>query len=626
MTASFPLLDISRLLEAFALAAGGRAVSGGEEVALVLAVVFFAAIVVVRLVKVIKFLPKVTVYLLVGLVLGPGVLGMEGMDSYEAVGELNVLREMALAIILFLVGSEFRLEGLRGNLRRSAKISGISAVITLVLTFGGIFAAAHASSADIADMALPLALILSVFALEVGPASTLAVVREHSSHGIYTNTLKLLVGNDNLLAIFLFTAASLYVMTASSGTMDQLGDSLSWMLWPFPIGIGLGLALGWVETFEEKATYRLVMVLATLMAALGIAHAIEVSWLLTVMIAGFAYANSSVRGRPAVDVLRVLETPFYVIFFILTGASLHLDEVEKLALTAPLVGVAYIMCRTGGKFVGTWLGSKKAGLGDRRGKLLGASVLAHSAVVLALLAVISDQADSAGSQELISVAQNITTIVLGSVIVFEVFGPIMVKVATLKSGEVAIVDAVGHGGHNDMLTRLWDVVVNFGRHIGFHRKSVTSSLSDIVVNDRRALSASAGFSRVTKFIDHYPYDSFPVLNSNGFYAGFISFNEIKDASYDPLVNDLVRAADLVSSARAIDLDSDDIDSAYEHIRGLTNSALPVIRHDDDGNIVLAGVVLQRDLAALHVSEAGSAAESIEQVRRRKNSSYLLSQD
>src|SRR5690606_38557464 len=123
------------------------------------------------------------------------------------------------------------------------------------------------------------------------------------------------------------------------------------------------------------------------------------------------------------------------------------------------------------------------------------------------------------------------------------------------------------------------------------------TLADLVVQDTHALSADANFVKVTKFIEQYPYDSFPVINKDGYYIGYISFNEIKDSSYDPIMTDLIRAADLLAMGKAIDLDEEDIHTAYERVRKLTNTSLPVYRKDDTGKARLVGLVLQRDLTA-----------------------------
>jgi CBS-domain-containing membrane protein len=170
-----------------------------------------------------------------------------------------------------------------------------------------------------------------------------------------------------------------------------------------------------------------------------------------------------------------------------------------------------------------------------------------------------------------------------------------VKFSIIKSGEVSIVDAVKHKERIASRNPAVAVIAEFLSHLGLSRKHETRSLGDLVLKDTRALPMDAGFDKITKFIETYHHDSFPIVDKDGFYVGYISYNEIKDAGFDPLMKDLVRAADLVTGSVAIEIDADDIDSAYVKLRDLPITALPVIKKDDKGHRRLIGTVTQRDL-------------------------------
>ena len=186
-------------------------------------------------------------------------------------------------------------------------------------------------------------------------------------------------------------------------------------------------------------------------------------------------------------------------------------------------------------------------------------------------------------------------LVLGSVLVFEVAGPILVKVAVIRSGEVSIVDAVKHKERIASGNQFVAVISEFLSHLGLRKSKKERQLGDMVIKKTQALPMDASFEKITKFIETYQHDSFPIVDKDGFYVGFISFNEIKDAGFDPVMKDLVRAADLITSAVAVDLDDDDIDSAYVKLRDLPNTALPVVKHADDGKRLLVGAITQREL-------------------------------
>ncbi|MCK6440444.1 MAG: cation:proton antiporter, partial [Planctomycetes bacterium] len=86
--------------------------------ALQLAIVFSASVIIAKLSGLIKFLPKVTAYLLVGL-----ALSQASLLNSQAVSSMTALREVALSLMLFLVGAEFRLESLAQGLRHSFQMS-----------------------------------------------------------------------------------------------------------------------------------------------------------------------------------------------------------------------------------------------------------------------------------------------------------------------------------------------------------------------------------------------------------------------------------------------------------------------------------------------------------------------
>ncbi len=588
-----------------------------HRTALDLAIIFAAALLVGRLVKVIKFLPKVTIYLLVGLALGPSAAKV---IDYQDVQSMEVLRTIALSLILFLVGTEFRLEGLSSKLKQSLKISAWSGGLTFFLTFTFCLIAALFSE-DLREHAFTISILLGIFALEVGPASTLAVLREHNSHGPYTDHLRLLVGNDNLIVLICFTFASIFLLNGADVSFtESLGSSLSWLLLPLPIGIVLGSLLAWVETFEEKASYRLIAVLALLMASLGISRSLDISAVFTSMVAGFAYANSSVRGLPVVATMRILETPFYIVFFIYTGANLHLEDLGTMIETAPVLGIAYLVFRTAGKYYGTKFGARRVQYAGNEPHLLASSVLSHSAIVLALLVIVKNRLGEGGIYPFLEM------LILGSVVIFEVFGPILVKMSVLRSGEVSIINAIPHKSKVVDGNQLLAIIKNFLAHLGISRKTYQNDLSALVIQDTRALSAASDYNKVIKFIESYPYDSFPVINGEGLYTGYISFNELKDASYDPIMKDLIRAADLQTTGVAIDLDDDDVESAYERIRALTYTSLPVIRHDKEGNQRLIGVILQRDLTSAHLRLVGKTMSDYENASSKRRDTMFMFQE
>jgi Kef-type K+ transport system membrane component KefB len=546
----------------------------------VLAFLFLAALVVARASESLKYLPKVTAYLLVGLAAGPYAAGL---ISKPFLGQMEVVKEIGLALIVFLVGTDLTLKTLGAVSRSANRIALVEISLTFVLVGAGCTTLILLTGGD-----WRLGLIMACFAVATAPAATLAVVREYNADGPIARHIKAAVARNDVAALVLFGLLSPFLLSSHIGAdflTEAIAPSLQWVLLPFPIGAGVGLALAYLETAEQKGPLRMLMALGGLMLALGLAHLASCSEILTALIAGFTYGNSTVKNAPLREQMRTLEIPFYVIFFILSGAKLDVRALAALGL----LGGAFLVLRTVGKTVGPWIGSRWAGLPHEQRRFLSISLLSQSAIALAISGVIQERLPGQ------PLADQVMTLVLGSVLVFEIIGPILVKYSVIKSGEVSIVDAVKHKERIASRNPAIAVVAEFLSHLGLSRKRDARSLGDLVLKDTRALAMDAGFDKITKFIETYDHDSFPIVNKEGFYVGYISYNEIKDAGFDPLMKDLVRAADLVTGSVAIEIDADDIDSAYVKLRDLPITALPVIKKDDKGHRRLIGTVTQRDL-------------------------------
>lgn len=562
-----------------------------ENPVFVLAFLFLTAMTVARLSTKFKYLPKVTAYLLVGLATGPHALGIISEDFLH---NMHGVKEIGLALIVFLVGSELTLKTL-GSVNKSANRIAISEMgLTFILVTLGVGGAAMLTVRMSPDIGLSdwnawqIGLIMACAATATAPAATLAVVREYNADGDVARHIKAAVARNNIFALCLFGLLSPWILGVAEGhdlLHEGILPSMRWVLLPFPIGLFIGFTLAYFETIEEKSSIRMLLGLGGLMAAVGIAELAHCSVILTVLLAGFGYANSSVKKAPVRDQLRTLETPFYVIFFIFSGAHLDVAAVGNLGL----IGLAFVVLRTVGKVAGPRVGAKWSKIDPQIGKHLSTSLLSQSAIALAIMAIVIER--QAGTP----LAVLVQTLILAAVLVFEIAGPILVKVSVLKSGEVSIVDAVKHKERIASGNQLFAVFAELMRHLGLASYGIKKELGDLVIKNNQGLSVDANFDKITKFIESYAYDSFPIVDKEGFYVGFISYNEIKDAGFDPVMKDLVRAADLITGSAAIDLDEDDIDSAYLKMRDLPNTALPVVKHNDEGKRLLVGTATQREL-------------------------------
>ena len=148
--------------------------------------------------------PQVTVYLLMGILVGPhGLAALEGMPAWsEALTlghgdheSLKVLEHIAIGFILYRVGTEFRFADLR---RIGPRIIALS-LGEVLLTGGLVFLAVWSITGN-----LVVASIAPILATSSAPSATLLTLREVEAEGRSSRAILLLVGLNNLITLLVF--------------------------------------------------------------------------------------------------------------------------------------------------------------------------------------------------------------------------------------------------------------------------------------------------------------------------------------------------------------------------------------------------------------------------------------
>jgi Kef-type K+ transport system membrane component KefB len=141
------------------------------------------------------------------------------------------------------------------------------------------------------------------------------------------------------------------------------------------------------------------------------------------MAVGATMVNLSPRGHALFEALSGTDPPFYAIFFVLAGADLDVGLVAEVGW----LGAGYIAARASGKFLGARLGARRLGLEENVRRYLGFALLAQAGLAVGLTIVIRSRFPE--------YAITISTIVLASVGIHEMFGPVLARFALDRSGE-----------------------------------------------------------------------------------------------------------------------------------------------------------------------------------------------
>ena len=385
-------------------------------------------------------LPDVTSYLVAGLLIGPlclGRLGVPGMGfaSFEMVEAMGLLSDAALGFIAFSIGSEFRISALRRTGRQATVIAILQALAATLLVDGALLLL-HLFLGD--KLPVSTCLILGAIATATAPAATLMVVNQYKAKGPLTDILLPIVALDDAVGLIVFAISTGIARALISGSVSVVSLLVNPAI-EIVTSLLLGAALGWVfslvEKFFNSNSKRLSLAVAfvVICAAVSKLHyvlpggvKIGFSSLLVCMMCGTVFCNLCDFSEEIMHKTERWTAPIYVLFFVLSGAELDLRVFGDLAVVG--IGVVYIIARSAGKILGATGSAKLMKCEPSICKYLGITLLPQAGVALGMSATVAAEFGEAGAI--------IRNIILFSVLIYELAGPIMTKMALTAAGEI----------------------------------------------------------------------------------------------------------------------------------------------------------------------------------------------
>ena len=361
-------------------------------------------------------LPNVTGYLIAGLIAGPYCL------KFFSAGELDnmtVVTNAALGFIAFSIGGEFKLSALK---QLGAKIF----VITLFEAVG----ASVLVSAVLLAMGYnaPLALVLGAIASATAPAATLMVVRQYKASGPVTSTLLPVVAIDDAVCLMLFSILSSVAKTIEAGNGFQVYATivkpLIEIVLSLVIGFAVGIVLSLCSKFFKSRANRISLVVTAVFLGVGLSELMGLSSLLLCMAIGAALANFSPVSDAVLEGTDRWTPPLFMLFFVISGAQFNFSILPQVGL----VGVAYILLRSFGKYFGAMAGCAIVKTEKTVRKYLGITLLPQAGVAIGMAQLSLTVVPEYGEQ--------IRAVVLCATLIYELVGPLLTKAALTKAGEI----------------------------------------------------------------------------------------------------------------------------------------------------------------------------------------------
>ncbi len=389
-----------------------------------------------RLAKLLN-LPAVTAYLVCGLLLGPYLLGALditsiGFTTPESVSRLDIISQTALGFIAFTIGNEFRVAQLKAMGRQAITVGIFQAVFTTALVDAALVAL-HFANPEL--ISISSAITLGAIAAATAPAATLMVVRQYKADGPLTKLLLLVVAIDDAVGLVLFSASFGVASALESGAISILTvlvEPVVEIVLSLALGGFAGWVLYWVEKYFHSRSKRLSISIGFVLLTVGLSMAefeaggvrCGFSLLLVCMMTGTVFCNICDFSEELMSRVDGWTAPLFVLFFVLSGAELNLGILANPLVL--LIGAVYIISRSLGKYLGSYASCAATGCSEKITKHLGITLLPQAGVALGMALTAQQLAGGAV----------VRSVVLFSVLVYELVGPALTKRSLIAAGEI----------------------------------------------------------------------------------------------------------------------------------------------------------------------------------------------
>ncbi len=368
-------------------------------------------------------LPRVTGYILTGLLLGPYALKIL---SKNVVQEIEMFNTLAIGLIAITAGLELHFSSLKKVIGPILTTS-ILKIVSLGVSFVGLMYAANIYIYDFnIGMGLPLvslALVFAALALGTSPAISIAVISEMKAKSRMSQmVLGSAIVKDVIVVIILAVAIS-FAKSVSSGSGDMAGSFLHLME---ELGLSLiaggllGLLfIGYIKYIRKE---MFLFIAAMILTTAQISQAIHLELLLVFIVAGIVVRNFSKDQHFLHEALERVSLPVFVVFFTNVGAGLNLNTTWEFLPIAGLLFAARALC--------FWVSTRLAGGWHDESKSIKnrtwLGYLPQAGVTLGLIQI--------ASRDLTDYSELITNIGIGLVTLNLLIGPIFLRMV-LKSEE-----------------------------------------------------------------------------------------------------------------------------------------------------------------------------------------------
>lgn len=381
-------------------------------------------------------LPHLTGFILCGAIFGPELLGLL---TPAMVTDLALVKRVAVGLIALTAGCELNFRTLRPKLRSIGVISAATLSLSLVLLWGFLFVAIgflpFTEGMTTGQRAI-VALVGANALIALSPAVVMGIISEtHAAGPLAELALSIVVVADLAVVItFTLTDSLVGAVFPDLGSGGGVGSLATHLLGSLVVGgaIGAGMAV-----YIRRVGKRVALFIFALMFVVAEAGgAIHLDPLLTGLAAGLFLENlSPVGGHRVVRELEPAAMPTFAVFFAVVGAEVHIHAFVAVAGYA----IAAAATRAVGISAGAALASRALRLDPPLGRRIKFGLFPQAGIAIALANLVKAKFGAWG--------EALATLLLGTIVVNEMIGPVLWRIALDRAGEVGKKAHVEHKAH-----------------------------------------------------------------------------------------------------------------------------------------------------------------------------------
>ncbi len=372
-------------------------------------------------------LPRVTGYLLFGIIVGPHV---GNVITESMARQLQVITGIATTLIALIAGLTLNLERMGRRLTAIVQMTGVTLGLTMLslavllwITWPWLpVAPAATGAAKLAMIALLIVIVVSF-----SPTMTAAVITDTGARGRLSETVLAMVVLADLVVLVLFSLLMQIARMVFIGSEQQPIDILVRFAWQIGGAVAFGVLVGALFALYMRYVGRevtLVLIgICTVLSQVGSTHDFEP--LLAAVAAGLVIENLAVaQGDTLRTAVQRGAPPVLIVFFAAVGSSLRLDALETIGYVAVGLSLVRITLIRWSLKVG-W---SFAGLDERIGKYAWTGLVSQSGITLGFASVVAAEFPGWGAQ--------VQLLLVGLIAIHEIAGPILFRQGLTRAKEI----------------------------------------------------------------------------------------------------------------------------------------------------------------------------------------------